>query len=196
MPDLQGIKKKKSKGKAKNLNTDFAKKKVKVGRKLERQNETKTTFKIRKLNIAKQSVASDKSGQEVNSRGLTLREILGQISHYSPAVRKEAMSGLKDFFTLHPNTLTVHVGAVFDRVSDIVSDSDPAVRKEFRSLISFLLRNTEKASLQPFLKMYLIYVCSGMSHVQVGTSFPNEGPAAFISVPSFRSRHARTAQRR
>ncbi len=184
MPDLQGIKKKKSKGKAKNLNTDFAKKKVKVGRKLERQNETKTTFKIRKLNIAKQSVASDKSGQEVNSRGLTLREILGQISHYSPAVRKEAMSGLKDFFSLHPNTLAMHIGAVFDRVSDVVSDSDPAVRKEFRSLISFLLRNTDKASLEPFLKMYLIYVCSGMSHVQVGAQPrpKKETPPVFIST--------------
>ena len=166
MPDLQGIKKKKSKGKAKSINTDFAKKKVKVGRKLERQNETKTSFKIKKLSIARQSVASDKSGQEVNSRGLTLRELLGQVSHYSPAVRKEAIAGLKDFFCQHPHTLAVHIAAVFDRVSDIVSDSDSSVRKEFQYFMMFLLKTADKNSLEPFLKMYLIYVCSGMSHVQ------------------------------
>ena len=167
MPDLQGIKKKKSKGKSKTVNSDFAKKKVKVGRKLERQNETKTSFKVRKLSIARQSVASDRSGQEVNSRGLTLRELLGQVSHYSSAVRKEAIAGLKDFFVLHTQTLPTHIGAVFDKVSDIVSDSDPAVRKEFQSLMYYLLKTADKNSLEPFLKMYLIYVCSGMSHVQV-----------------------------
>ena len=167
MPDLQGIRKKASKGKKKGPAADFVKKKIKVGRKLEKVNETKTSFKVRKLSVAHQSVASDKSGQEVNSRGLTLRELLNQVSHYSPSVRKEAVAGLRDFFTMHSSTLSVHVGAVFDRVSEMVSDSDGTVRKEFRSLMNYLLRATGKDSLEPFLEMYLIYVCSGMSHVQV-----------------------------
>jgi pre-rRNA-processing protein IPI1 len=95
---------------------------VKVGRKIEKTTETQTSFKAKKLSIAKQSLAVDRDGQEVNSRGLTLREILVQTAHYSPNVRKEAVAGLRDFFTLHPATLPVHAGAVFDKVSHFVTD--------------------------------------------------------------------------
>ena len=57
MPDLQGVKKAKAKGKKKNPGpADFKKQKVKVGRKLVKKNETSTSIKSRKLNLQKQSV--------------------------------------------------------------------------------------------------------------------------------------------
>ena len=60
MPDLQGVKKAKAKGKKKNPGAaDFKKQKVKVGRKLVKKNETSTSIKSRKLNLQKQSVAGE-----------------------------------------------------------------------------------------------------------------------------------------
>jgi len=168
MPDLQGIKKAKGKGKKKNPGPqDFKKQKVKVGRKvsaagpptdrergaawgsgraglsrrrhgpgaqracvrgraggtdapwwrarrgqLVKKNETSTTIKSRKLNLQKQSVAVDRTGKEVNSRGLTLVEILSHSTHYNANMRKECLAGIRDFFDLHPALLSLHVGAV------------------------------------------------------------------------------------
>ena len=113
MPDLQGIKKARNKGKKKNPGPqDFKKQKVKVGRKLVKKNETSTTIKSRKLNLQKQSVAVDRSGKEVNSRGLTLVEILSHSTHYNANMRKECLAGIRDFFELHPVLLSLHVGAV------------------------------------------------------------------------------------
>lgn len=155
MPDLQGIKKAKSKGKKANRGPqDFKKQKVKVGRKvvffcffsavrvcifhafvcllcclvqlcvtfvglgaqLVKKNETATTIKSRKLNLQKQSVAVDRTGKEVNSRGLTLVEILAHSTHYNANMRKECLGGIRDFFELHPTLLSLHVGAVLEKV--------------------------------------------------------------------------------
>lgn len=79
---------------------------------LVKKNETSTTIKSRKLNLQKQSVAVDRSGKEVNSRGLTLVEILAHSTHYNANMRKECLAGVRDFFELHPRLLSLHVGAV------------------------------------------------------------------------------------
>ena len=166
MPDLQGIKKAKGKGKKKNPGPqDFKKQKVKVGRKLVKKNETSTTIKSRKLNLQKQSVAVDRTGKEVNSRGLTLAEILSHSTHYNANMRKECLAGIRDFFELHPELLSLHVGAVLEKVSDMITDEDAVVRKEFRALSKQLLRDAEPAAMAPHLRMFLAHVCGGMSHV-------------------------------
>ncbi|EKX31632.1 hypothetical protein GUITHDRAFT_149178 [Guillardia theta CCMP2712] len=166
MPDLQGIKKKKGKGKAKNKQpADFKKKKVKLGRKLVKENETSTTIQSKKLNLVRQSVAVDRSGKEVNSRGLTLADVLSHASHYSANVRKECVAGVKDFFSLHPSLLSSHVGVVLDRISSMVSDADAAVRGELRSLMNLVLCQAQEGVLAPYLNAYLIHVCGGLSHI-------------------------------
>eukprot|EP00960_Hanusia_phi_P012376 361479-Hanusia_phi.AAC.1 len=181
MPDLQGIKKKKSKGKANNKQpADFKRKKVvvmllnasdtvifqvKLGRKLVRENETSTIIQSKKLNLVRQSVALDRSGKEVNSRGLTLADILSHASHYSPNVRKECVAGVRDFFTLHPSLVSTHVGVVLDKISSMVSDTDAAVRGELRSLMSLLLSQAKPGILAPYLGAYMIHVCGGLSHI-------------------------------
>ena len=138
---------------------------AKVGRKIVKANETNTTIKSKALSMQKQSVAVDRSGQEVSSRGLTLPEILSHSTHYAPNMRKECLAGVKDYFTLHPRTLDTHVGAVLDKVSDLVTDQDSAVRKELRGLVSLFISEASQSCLAPFLGMYLVHVCGGLSHV-------------------------------
>lgn len=138
---------------------------AKVGRKIVKANETNTTIKSKALSMQKQSVAVDRSGQEVSSRGLTLPEILSHSTHYAPTMRKECLAGVKDYFTLHPRTLDTHVGAVLDKVSDLVTDQDSAVRKELRGVVSLFISEASQSCLAPFLGMYLVHVCGGLSHV-------------------------------
>ena len=129
-------------------------------------NETSTTIKSKALSITKQSVAVDRSGQEVSSRGLTLAEILSHSTHYAPNMRKECLAGVKDFFTLHPRLIDAKVGAVLDKVAHLVTDQDVAVRKELRSLVALFLGEASQSCLAPFLGMYLVHVCGGLSHIQ------------------------------
>eukprot|EP00961_Rhodomonas_salina_P013912 186290-Rhodomonas_salina.4 len=164
MPDLQGIKKKISKGKTKQANKvapDFTKTKVspplslvwhekktgslvtfddsaKVGRKVEKANETNTSFKAKKLSLSRQSVAVDRAGKEVSRRGLTLWEIASQVNPLSaypcamrypvptqclvlpasisrsrsPSAMPGADSGRAEFFSLHPTLIDANVGPV------------------------------------------------------------------------------------
>ena len=54
----------------------------------------------------------DRTGKEVNSRGLTLVEILAHATHYNANMRKECLAGIRDFFELHPTLVSLHIGAV------------------------------------------------------------------------------------
>ncbi|KAM2463413.1 hypothetical protein ACFX1W_002766 [Malus domestica] len=68
---------------------DFKKIKRKIGRKLPPpKNATNTEIKSKAIVLPEQSVASEKAGLAVNNKGLTLKELLQQISHYNPKVRK------------------------------------------------------------------------------------------------------------
>jgi len=57
-----------------------------------------------------------RTGKEVSSRGLTLVEILAHSTHYNANMRKECLGGIRDFFELHPMLLSLHVGAVLEKV--------------------------------------------------------------------------------
>jgi len=54
---------------------------------------------------------------------------------------------------------------VLEKVSDMITDEDAVVRKEFRALSKQLLRGAEPAAVAPHLRMFLAHVCGGMSHV-------------------------------
>jgi pre-rRNA-processing protein IPI1 len=92
----QGTVKKKSQ-------SDFAKVRHKVGRKLPPPpNATVTTVKAKRLVLAGQSVGVDRSQRAVSARGLALEELLPQLSHYAQRVRLDATTGLQELLTTHP----------------------------------------------------------------------------------------------
>lgn len=62
--------------------------------------------RARKIHVAGQRIAEDKSDQHVTSRNLTLKELLSQLGHHSDKVRKDAVSGR--FHSIHlPRSVTV-----------------------------------------------------------------------------------------
>ena len=48
------------------------------------------------------------------------QELLNQSSHYSEKVRKQALGGLSDLFTRHPEELKQHTHAFFVKLSERV----------------------------------------------------------------------------
>jgi hypothetical protein len=102
----------------------------------------------------------------VNKRNLSLQDLLSQCAHYNANVRKgllhrhkrvlhcvmagcltlicawlrtEAILGMKDLFSLHPQTLGSSLAQLFDKVFDLISDEDVYVRQAVRTLFEFLL---------------------------------------------------------
>ncbi|KAL4439859.1 hypothetical protein ABPG75_002860 [Micractinium tetrahymenae] len=158
-------------GRTKKKNTgvgvDFKKVKHKVGKKLPRaQNQTDTNFKSRTISLAEQSVATDKAGQAVTTRNLTLKEVLGQCGHYSERVRKDALQGLAELVATHPDELRRHTTLVMETAAERITDGDKAVRAALRELLSgTLLPALGPAALAPFVPLMMAHVCAAMTHL-------------------------------
>ncbi|CAB4287038.1 unnamed protein product [Prunus armeniaca] len=109
---------------------DFKKIKRKIGKKLPpAKNATNTEIKSKAIILPEQSVASEKAGLAVNKRGLTLKELLQQTSHYSSKVRKEALLGIKDLFEKYPEELRLHKYAVIEKLRERIGDDDRVTQK-------------------------------------------------------------------
>ncbi|KAB2605021.1 hypothetical protein D8674_037890 [Pyrus ussuriensis x Pyrus communis] len=105
---------------------DFKKIKRKIGRKLPPpKNATNTEIKSKAIVLPEQSVASEKAGLAVNKKGLTLKELLQQTSHYNPKVRKG--------FT----ELRLHKYAVVAKLRERIGDDDRLDNQEL--LISLMM---------------------------------------------------------
>ena len=84
---------------------DFEKKKQKLGKKkLAPTNSTSTQFKARSVVLPDQTIGAER-GEPVSHRQLTLGELVGQLKHYSADVRHDAVRGLLELVTRHPEVL-------------------------------------------------------------------------------------------
>ncbi|CAI2181828.1 19975_t:CDS:10 [Funneliformis geosporum] len=146
---------KKNKHKKRIQQEDFKKPKLKVGKKKpQASNFTDTSFKSRAISLPIQSITEDKSNEITNSRNLTLNEILTQLKHYNPGMRKDAILGLKDYFNVNPHIL-----------SQSLSSVDKFVRTTLLSFFTEILISIDKSELRPFLPLLIIYTCSAMTHI-------------------------------
>ncbi|KAL4853850.1 Testis-expressed protein 10 [Chlorella vulgaris] len=149
------------------VGVDFKRAKHRVGKKLPRaQNQTDTSFKSRTISLAEQSLATDKDGQAVTGRNLTLKDLLGQCGHYSERVRRDAMQGLVELLNGHPEELRRHTTLVVEAAAARISDSDAAVRAAARELLEgTLLPALGGHALAPFLPLFMAHVCAAMTHL-------------------------------
>ncbi|CAE7945095.1 TEX10, partial [Symbiodinium sp. KB8] len=112
---------------------DFTKVKNKVGKsKKAPLNETKTDFKVKKVQLPSQS-ALDEKGEEVTHRRLGLAELLAHLQHHSPKVRRDALRGLLELCKEHDSVLQVHLSRVLDSLAMVATDGSMDVRASFRS---------------------------------------------------------------
>lgn len=155
-----------SKGKKqKQAPKDFAKVKNKVGKsKKAASNDTKTDFKVRKVQLTSQSALEEK-GDEVTHRKLGLLELLGQLQHHSNRVRRDAVSGLHELCREHDGVLRTNLARIIDATSMIAIDSSAEVRSAFRDFQAWLLDAVQQKTFEAFASTLALQVRSALSHV-------------------------------
>lgn len=96
---------------------------------------------------------------------LAAQELLAQTSHYADKVRKDALTGMADLFTSHPDEARRHTGVLFEALVERITDGDQAVRKELKNLLQDkLLPIVTPLMLGPFVPLIMAHVCSAMTH--------------------------------
>ncbi|XP_050380757.1 uncharacterized protein LOC126797993 isoform X2 [Argentina anserina] len=148
---------------------DFKKIKRKIGRKLPpAQNATNTEIKSKAIVLPEQSVASEKSGLAVNKKGLTLKELLQQTSHYNSKVRKDALLGIKDLFLKHPEELRLHKYAVIEKLRERIGDDDKLVRETLYQLFkSVIFPGFKEDNQELFVSLMMAYIFNSMTNLAI-----------------------------
>ncbi|CAN6687257.1 unnamed protein product [Malus baccata var. baccata] len=148
---------------------DFKKIKRKIGRKLPPpKNTTNTEIKSKAIVLPEQSVASEKAGLAVNKKGLTLKELLQQTSHYNPKVRKDALLGMKDLFLRYPEELRLHKYAVVEKLRERIGDDDRLVRDTLYQLFkSVILPGCKEDNQELLISLMMAYIFNAMTHLAI-----------------------------
>ncbi|KAM1348580.1 hypothetical protein ACFX2F_002750 [Malus domestica] len=148
---------------------DFKKIKRKIGRKLPPpKNATNTEIKSKAIVLPEQSVASEKAGLAVNKKGLTLKELLQQTSHYNPKVRKDALLGMKDLLLRYPEELRLHKYAVVEKLRERIGDDDRLVRDTLYQLFkSVILPGCKEDNQELLISLMMAYIFNAMTHLAI-----------------------------
>ncbi|KAK5575969.1 hypothetical protein RB653_007105 [Dictyostelium firmibasis] len=145
---------------------DFKVKKKKLGRKpLPNPNITVTTFKSKALNMPGQNLVEEKDDL-VNHRNLTLKDLLTKLNHYNDQVKKDAVTGIRDLISKHPTVLFVHLGAIMNKLVEVINDLDKDVRHCVHNLLGTILPMLDEISISPFIPLFSVYINSGMTHLK------------------------------
>eukprot|EP00775_Hariotina_reticulata_P010124 gene10124-10282_t len=149
------------------VGVDFRKVKHKVGKKLPKaQNETRTDFQSRSINLPNQSVTLDKAGAAVSERNLTLKELVAQLSHHNANTRKDALTGLQQLLLSHPLEARRHTALLLEALATRVSDGEQQVRTALVPLLrTAALPAVGPTALQPFLPMFLAHLSAALTHL-------------------------------
>lgn len=145
---------------------DFQKDKNRVGKKKKGPaNETKTDFKVKRVQMPAQSAVMHEKGEEVTRRNLTLQEVLAHSRHHSPKVRREAFQGLMEICSAHRGVLQGHLARILDSTTEASVDSNADVREAFRDFQSWAIGVLPEGSLAAFAPTLALHVRSALSHV-------------------------------
>eukprot|EP00698_Gefionella_okellyi_P020913 TRINITY_DN665_c0_g1_i1.p1 TRINITY_DN665_c0_g1~~TRINITY_DN665_c0_g1_i1.p1 ORF type:complete len:777 (+),score=151.66 TRINITY_DN665_c0_g1_i1:82-2412(+) len=148
----------------KRTGADLKRPKAKLGKKIASVTATNIDVRSRVLNI-QQTVTADK-GDDVTARNLTLKDLLGQLHHYSENVRKAAYQGLQELLLSRPAVLAAHAGTVIIQGASGLTDESGAVRKAVRSLMASLAEAITEGALLAYMPSLSAHICAAMTHTQ------------------------------
>ncbi|XP_061186098.1 testis-expressed protein 10 homolog [Saccostrea echinata] len=149
----------------KKKNQDFQKVKLKVGRKLQKaDNVTNASFKTRSVQVV-QHIKTGDGNQPTTRRNLSIGDLLNQCQHYSTTVRLDAVNGLRELLSSHPELLEHRLSQTIDRISQLMVDKDPAVRSALIKLFRQIVPSVHLHKIRPFFPIVSAHVCCAMTHI-------------------------------
>jgi len=133
-------------------------------------NETKTQFKVAKIVVPGQkgeATSQGSAGGPVTNKKLTLKDVLGKISHFSNAVRTDGLEGLKELLT-GPSAGTLvssNLSSILGALMPVVQDRERKMRKLATACISEVMGHTPASSLAPLHSLLSAHLCCALTHI-------------------------------
>ena len=143
-------------------NEDFAKVKHKVGKKKIDTKSTNVSVRTKRIRVQEQSIMKQESDL-VNYRNKSLADLVGQFSHFSPTVRKEALFGLRDLFSQNESLYTTSANILITNSIKLLLDTDSGVRQALITVYSSLLPKIPSSQLCLFSDIVCVFVNNGLT---------------------------------
>jgi len=135
-------------------------------------NETRTQFKVAKIVVPGQKGESGSQGAAggvgpVTTKKLTLKDVLGKISHFSNAVRTDGLEGLKELLlgTSAPSLVSANLSSILGALMPVVQDRERKMRKLATACISEVMAHTPASSLAPLHPLLSAHLCCALTHI-------------------------------
>lgn len=158
------------------VGTDFAKKKVKVGRKVMRANVTEIRVKSKRINMPVQDQGIPE-GSDGSHAAITLA--LKQLHHHSEATRQAALHKLKDMMSLSRNESSSFVTLVLPETVELLFDEEKDVRVAVNEVLSAMFAKYASEDFSSVISIVVTYICSGLTNLHKVSSWVSSS-AVFV----------------
>ncbi|XP_013192833.2 testis-expressed protein 10 homolog [Amyelois transitella] len=147
------------------LKSEKSKTKLKAKKDLPKgTNVTKTNFKIKKI-VIKEQLKKHGVSEALSARKLNIKELLSRLNHFNTNSRTDALDGLKELVTIHPEVLDQNLGQLVLGVSPLVLNIEKVIRHESFKVLHSILMKTNIEKIEPFFDIMSTYLRSAMTHI-------------------------------
>ncbi|KAJ2951029.1 hypothetical protein O0L34_g5402 [Tuta absoluta] len=147
------------------LKSEKSKTKLKSKKELPKgTNVTKTNFKVKKI-VLKEQLKKHSESEALSTRKLSAKELLSRLNHFNTHSRTDALNGLKELVTGHPQVLEQSLGQFILGVTPLILNIEKVVRHEALKVLHLLLSNVTAEKIDPFFDIMSTYLRSAMTHI-------------------------------
>ncbi|XP_059049977.1 testis-expressed protein 10 homolog [Achroia grisella] len=127
-------------------------------------NVTKTNFKIKKI-VIKEQLKKHGQSEALSTRKLNIKELLSRLNHFNTHARTDALIGLKELATTHPEILDQHLGSLILGITPLLLNIEKVVRHESLKTLHTILSIINIVKIEPFFDIMSTYLRSAMTHI-------------------------------
>lgn len=147
------------------LKSEKAKTKLKAKKDLPKgTNVTKTNFKVKKI-VIKEQLKKRTEKEALSIRKLNVKELITRLNHFNTNTRKDALDGLTELISTHPEILEKDLGLIIHGVSPMILNVEKIVRHESLKVLHLILSNLSVEKIDPFFDVMSTFLRSAMTHI-------------------------------
>ncbi|KHJ48419.1 hypothetical protein D918_01690 [Trichuris suis] len=154
------------KSKAKRKREDFQKVKLKVGRKLRKQNDTKVDFKVKKITLPCQTDDWNATALRT-SCNLSLEDCCRLLIHHNMSKRRVALRGLLELLSTDSSLGSNNLSKLLECVLPSLSAADTVVRQLACQATNLLMGLVTSRQLSSYFPLIAGHICCGITHIDV-----------------------------
>uniref|UniRef100_A0A915J9Y3 Pre-rRNA-processing protein Ipi1 N-terminal domain-containing protein n=1 Tax=Romanomermis culicivorax TaxID=13658 RepID=A0A915J9Y3_ROMCU len=152
-------------------NADFKKVKLKIGKKLNKPNDTRTDFKAKKLVLIGQlnktiiSGKEDREEEYLSYRKLNVKELCQHLRHHNVNVRKDALTSIKDMITRqNTDQIRSNLKLLLENLSILMTDLDGDIRNLLFNILSDIFGKVRPTDVSPSFQLLTAHVNCASTH--------------------------------